>query len=644
MFRDRFWLALILTIPVVLYSETIQNLLNFSPPQFTGSEWVGPILGTVIFFYGGIVFLRSAISELKAKQPGMMTLIAIAILSAYLYSLATTFLIEGTEFFWELATLISVMLFGHWMEMRSVSAAGSALEELAKLLPDTAERIVNGKSEIVALAELKVGDIIHLRPGGQVPVDGQVVEGKSDLTEAIITGESKPIVKAVGDKVIAGTINGNGALKIKVAKIGEQTALAGIMRLVAEAQQSKSQTQLIADRAAFYLTFIAILVSAGASIGWIAAGAAGAFVVERAVSVLVIACPHALGLAVPLVVSISTQKSSQNGLLIRDRKAFEQARLIDTVVFDKTGTLTTGSYGVQSIWTNSLKEEEVLALAASVDNQSEHFIARAVVDAAKAKKLKLEEVANFVRLPGKGVSATIAGKRIEVGGLALLKEKPSGELEKFTDREAADGKTVIFIKQQDEVIGAISLADSIRSEAGEAIQDLKAQGINVAMLTGDSKPVATWVAKELGLTEFFAEVLPQDKSKQVTKLQSKGRRVLMVGDGVNDAPALVTADIGMAIGAGTDVAIESAGVILVRDDPRDVVKVIKLSKATYRKMIQNLWWAAGYNVVAIPLAAGVLANQGLILQPWLGALFMSASTVVVAINAQFLRKIKLGGK
>ncbi len=643
MFRDRFWLSLVLTIPVILYSHMLQEWLHFAMPTFAGSEWLPFVLGTIIFFYGGTVFLKSAWGELKAKQPGMMTLISLAILSAYIYSVATTFFISGTEFFWELATLIVVMLFGHWMEMRSVTNAQGALKELAKLLPDTAE-LADGKQ--VAVSELKVGDVVLVRPGAKVPADGKVVDGGSDVNEAMITGESKPVKKSKDSKVIAGTVNGTGSLKIAVTHIGESTALAGIMRLVAEAQNSRSRAQILADKAAFYLTIVAILAGIATMIGWLVAGESLSFTMERVVTVLVIACPHALGLAVPLVTSISTTLGARNGLLVKQRMALESARNIDTVLFDKTGTLTKGEQAVVDVWpANNQKENTVLHLAASVEQTSEHSLGLAIVNAAKAKNIGFDNPEQFKAIAGHGVEALLHGKNIvSVGGPRLLVAKKVTiplELKTKVEQANTDGKTVIYVLEDNAIIGAITIADVIREESKQAVSKLKAEGIKVAMITGDSKGVAAYVAHELGLDEYFAEVLPEHKADKVKELQKDGRKVAMVGDGINDAPALTQADLGIAIGAGTDVAIESAGIVLIKNNPLDIPKIIKLSKATYRKMLQNLFWATGYNIVAIPLAAGVLAGIGIILPPAIGALLMSASTVIVAANAQLLRKLEL---
>lgn len=642
MFRDRFWLSLALTIPVVLYLHMIQDWLGFHMPAFPGSKYIPFILGTGIFAYGGVVFLKSAVSELKARRPGMMTLISLAILSAYAYSVATTFFIAGSDFFWELATLIVIMLLGHWIEMRSVANAQGALQELAKLLPDEAE-LESGKS--VPVSELRVDDIVVVRPGAKIPADGTVVSGDSDVNGAMITGESRPVAKTSGDDVIAGTVNGTGSLKIKVAKVGESTALAGIMRLVAEAQQSRSRAQDLADRAAFYLTIAAIAASMATLAGWLIAGYSLSFTMERVVTVLVIACPHALGLAIPLVTSISTTLGARNGLLVKQRFALENARNITAVLFDKTGTLTTGEQAVSDIWPASgYSEEEVLRLAATVEQSSEHSIGKAIVLAAAQRAVALSHAEQFQSVTGQGVNARINEDPVAVGGPNLLEArglKVPQELRSRIDQAGRDGKSVVYAIKQDAIAGALTITDGIREESKRAIRKLQSEGITVAMITGDSAAVARYVAGELDISDFYAEVLPEHKAGKVKELQKRGYVVAMVGDGVNDAPALVQADIGIAVGAGTDVAVESADIVLVRSNPLDIPKIITLSKATYRKMVQNLWWATGYNVVAIPLAAGVMAGVGIILPPAIGALLMSVSTVVVAFNAQLLRRLQL---
>lgn len=644
MFFRKFWISLILTIPVVLYADVIEKIFKWSPPDFPGSEYLPLIFGSIVFFYGGWVFLAGAWREIQARLPGMMTLIGIATSAAYLWSVYAVF--TGDELlFWELTTLITIMLLGHWIEMRAVSGAQGALKELSKLLPDTAEVIRNGKTKKIALSELVENDMVLVRPGAKIPTDGTITDGESDVNESLITGESKPVSKKEGDLVIAGTINGDGALKIKVSNIGEKTFLAGVMRLVAEAQASKSRLQILSDRAAFYLTVIAITGGIITLAAWLIAGAEVSFAVARLVAVLVIACPHALGLAVPLVASISTTKAAQNGFLVKQRLALEAARSIDTVLFDKTGTLTKGEFGVVEIWsTQASNQDEVLELAASLDALSEHPIARAVVNKAKEHGLSLKDPKKFEAIKGKGVKALVKEKEIMVGGPALLESvsiSAPSELSKQVQDAGRKGQTVIFAVKGGVLLGAIALADIIREESREAIKSLKEIGIRSSMITGDSEDVAKWVSDDLGIDEYFARVLPHQKSEKVKELQKRGYKVAMVGDGINDAPAIAQADLGVAIGAGTNVAIESAGIILVRNDPRDIVKIIRLSKMTYSKMIQNLFWATGYNVVALPLAAGALAFKGILLEPALAAVLMSASTVIVAINAVLLRRKEL---
>lgn len=644
MFKQKFWLSLLLTVPTLLFSHTVQGWFGFNF-GFSGSEYISAIFGVIIFFYGGTVFLKSAKAELAARQPGMMTLISMAISVAFLYStLVTLKLVSGMDFWWELATLVTIMLLGHWLEMASVESAQGALNELAKLLPDEAELLKNGKSYMVAVGELKLGDTVLVRPGVNIPVDGVVIKGKSEVNQSMLTGESKTVNKVIGAEVIGGTMNTNGALTIKVTKIGGDTALAGIMKLVEEAQTSKSKTQILADKAAFYLTFIALGAALFTWIGWWIAGASAGFIFERVVTVLVIACPHALGLAIPLVTAISTTKAAKNGLLVRERMALETARNIDVVLFDKTGTLTKGEQGVVDIVAASGTSSDVLHWAAIVEQESEHPIARAIMRAAKEQKIELHSVDNFSALSGRGARAEARGKIVHIGGPHLLEELqiiPDKKLEKSVSMAGDEGKTVVYVIADTKIIGAIMLADVIRWESKEAVASLYKMGKRVAMLTGDSKGVAAWVAGELGVTEYFAEVLPQDKAETVKKLQADGSRVAMVGDGVNDAPALTQADIGIAIGAGTDVAIESAGIVLASSDPRGVAKIVTLSKATYRKMLQNLAWATGYNTLALPLAAGVTSSFGFVLSPAFGAILMSLSTIIVAINAQLLRRTRL---
>lgn len=642
MFKDRFWLSLILTLPVLVYSEMIQHWLNFTPPGFPGSQYVPFVLSTIIFFYGGTVFIKSAWGELKAKLPGMMTLISLAIITAYTYSVATLFFIEGEGFFWELATLVTIMLLGHWLEMASVAKAENALDAISKLLPDKADKLVNGKPKQVLVSELKVGDLVLIRPGASIPVDGVIVDGNSSVDEAAITGESKPVSKKADDEVVAGTNNQDGSLTVKVTKLGNDTALAGIMRLVAEAQSSKSNVQVLADKAAFYLTIIAIATAVITFIYWLMAKDAN-FALERSVTVLIIACPHALGLAIPLVVSISTTLSARNGLLVRKRLALEAARNLDWVLFDKTGTLTKGEHGVTDIWaTKGYSKEDILHLTASLEQNSEHIVGKGIVRKAQEEHVHLDNVSNFKALPGLGVQGTLHGKDAFIAAsYRYIEENKLTVPDNIADaikQAAKEGKTEVYLITDKKVIGALGLADVVRPESEATIATLKEMGIKTAMITGDSDEVAAYVAKQLGLDQYFAEVKPEDKAAKVKELQKDGQQVAMVGDGINDAPALTQANIGIAIGAGTDVAIKSADIILVKSNPPDVVKVIHLSKATYRKMVQNLAWATGYNIFAIPLAAGVLYGSGILLSPAVGAVLMSLSTIVVAFNAQLLRK------
>lgn len=643
-FLKKFYITLGLTIPILMYSEIFMIAFKWNAPRFAGVEILILILGSIIYFYGGSVFLKSAYRELKAKLPGMMTLIAIAITAAYAYSIYTTF-VGGMNLFWELATLIAIMLIGHFIEMRAVQGAKGALKELAKLLPDTAEVIRDDKTVTIQVSELASGDIVLVRPGAKVPADGEIIEGRSELNEAIITGESKPVSKNVGDGVIAGSLNGDASLTVRVTNVGEKTFLAGIMRLVADAEASKSRLQMLSDRAAFWLTILAVGSSILTLIIWLSLGQSVFFAVERVVAVLVIACPHALGLAVPLVASISTTMGAKNGLLIRKRLSLEAARNIDIVLFDKTGTLTKGEFGVDTVLTNkSYSEEEVIKLAISINSQSEHPLAKAMSIYAKEKNILILSISNFERVAGKGAKAEVNNFIVAIGNEALVGDFGGTFNEdyrhKVTELEK-QGKTVVHIVKEKELVGSIALADIIRPESKETIARLKEMGIKSAMITGDALDVAAWVAKELGLDEYFAKVLPHEKSEKVKLLQSKGMKVAMVGDGVNDAPALTQSDLGIAIGAGTNVAIESAGIVLVKSDPRDIPRIIRLSKLTYKKMIQNLFWATGYNVIALPIAAGVLYTKGVTLNPAVAAVFMSLSTVIVSINAVLLRREKL---
>lgn len=649
MFRVRFWWSLLLSIPVLLYSEMIQMWLGFTPPTFPFSEWLPFVFSVAIFAYGGVPFIKMAIPELRDRKPGMMTLISLAISVAFAYSVAAQFVNLGEGFFWELVTLIDIMLLGHWLEMRSVRQASGALNELAKLMPDTAERIHHGDmTETVPASALQRGDLVLVRPGASIPADGEVVDGHSDVNEAMITGESKPVHKMPGAKVIAGTINGDGSLRVRVTATGSETALAGIMRLVEQAQQSKSKTQVLADKAAGWLFYIALAAALVTAIAWTIADAFNIEVLTRVVTVLVIACPHALGLAVPLVVAITTALGARNGILVRNRLALEAAREIDVVIFDKTGTLTQGQFGVADMATaDGWDADRALALAAALESDSEHLIAQAIRRLARDRKLTLPSIGNFSALKGRGVQASVNGETYYIGGprlLEMLSLAPEGNIKAFTEAANQNAQTVVYLTTKDKIIAAFSIADVIRPESKRAVDELHKMGIEVAMLTGDSQAVAQAVARQLGIERVFAEVLPEHKDQKVMELQKLGKRVAMVGDGVNDAPALTRADVGIAIGGGTDVAIESAGLILVNSNPLDVVKIFKLSRASYQKMIQNLWWAAGYNIVAIPLAAGVLAKWGILLSPAIGALFMSLSTIVVAINAQLLRRIQLGIK
>jgi Cu2+-exporting ATPase len=645
-FRNRFWICLALTVPVLLYSHMLQMWLGFSMPSLPGSDWGGAGFAIIIFVIGGVPFLQMALPEIRNRKPGMMLLISLAISVAFFYSLVMIFIDPTSGFFWEMALLIDVMLLGHWLEMRSVRQASGALNQLAKLLPDTAEQIDDvGNVQIVAAATLRTGDLVLIRPGASVPADGQVEQGESAVNEAMITGESRPVTKRSGDAVIAGTINSDGSLRIRVTATGDKTALAGIMRLVAEAQQSKSATQLLADRAAGWLFYIALAAAALTAVVWTVADGFSWQVVERVVTVLVIACPHALGLAVPLVVAISTSLAATNGILVRNRHALEAARLVDTVVFDKTGTLTTGEQALVGMALAVNRDENtLLALAAAAEADSEHMVAQAIRRAAADRRLTLPTISNFETIKGRGVRVQHEGKPVYIGGprlLEMLAVTPGAALASFAATAGERGESVVYLVEGGIVVAAFAIADAVRPESKAAVRTLHSMGKAVAMLTGDSEAVAKSVAAELGIDRYYAQVLPEHKDAKIAELQTGGRTVAMVGDGVNDAPALARADVGIAIGGGTDVAIESAGIILVKNNPIDVARMIQLSFATYRKMIQNLWWAAGYNIVALPLAAGVLAPLGIELSPAVGAALMAASTIVVAINAQTLRRVKL---
>ena len=642
-FRRQFWILLLLTIPVVVWSMQVQEILGYMAPEFPGSELIPPVLGTAVFLIGGRVFLVGARDELAMRQPGMMTLISLAIVVAFGASLAATLGAFEVEVWWELATLITIMSLGHWLEMRAIAQARGALDALAALLPDTAERLdAAGEAVSVPLAELAMGDVVLVRPGTRVPADGTIVDGQAHLDESMITGESRPVSRAAGDRVIAGTVTAGGSLRVRVDAIGDDTALSGIMRLVAAAQASGSRAQALADRAAALLFFVALAAGVLTLGAWTFIGQPEDALIRTA-TVLVIACPHALGLAIPLVIAISTSLGARNGLLVKDRLALERARELDVVIFDKTGTLTRGRPAVTSIEAaEGMSADDVLALAVAVEADSEHPLARSIVQAGEERDLRRDPVTGFEALAGRGVRAVVSGRTVTVGGPRLLEEaglEPTLAMQKW----AEEGATVLSVIADGRLLGAVSVADEIRPESAEAVAALRRLGVRVAMITGDARPVAEAVARRVGIdpAEVAAEVLPADKDAAVARFQDDGSKVAMVGDGVNDAPALARADVGIAIGAGTDVAVESAGIVLVSDDPRDVVGAIRLSRAAYRKMIQNLWWAAGYNIAAIPLAAGVLAPIGFVMPMSVGALLMSASTIVVAANAQLLRGLRL---
>jgi Cu2+-exporting ATPase len=644
MFRDKFWLSFALTIPVVFWSMDVQHWLGYTASSFPGSKFLPAIFGTVVFGYGGLVFIRGARGELADHKPGMMTLISLAIIVAFGTSLAATFGLFEIEVWWELASLITIMVLGHWLEMRAISQARGALNALAALLPDTAERVSGTETQTVPISELKVGDVVLVRPGTRVPADGEVVEGSADVDESLITGESRSVSKAPGGKVIAGTVVAGGSLRVRITAVGEQTALSGIMRLVAAAQASGAHTQDLADRAAAILFYVAVASGAITLAYWWLSGDKEHALIRTA-TVLIIACPHALGLAIPLVIAISTSIGAQNGLLVKDRLALERARNLDMVIFDKTGTLTRGFPAISGMVTGSgANEDYLISRAAAVEANSEHALAKAIVAEAKRRNLSMLQADNFEALPGRGAQAQVNGKSVIIGGPRLLAEGkvtiPQG-VEKLTNQWASEGKTVLYVVAEEKLLGAFAVEDEIRPESNEAVQELHRLGIRVAMITGDSQTVADSVAKRIGIDEVAAEVLPADKASAVKRFQAGGKRVAMVGDGVNDAPALATANVGIAIGAGTDVAIESAGIVLVRSDPRDVVGAIELSRATYRKMIQNLVWATAYNLVAIPVAAGVLVRWRLDLPMSVGAGAMSLSTIIVAANAQLLHRLKL---
>ena len=639
-FRRRFWISLALTIPVLALAPMIQEFLGLREMlAFQRDAFLQAALASVIYFYGGWPFLSGVVNETRSRQPGMMTLIALAITVAWAYSVAVVLGVDGEVFFWELATLIDIMLLGHWAEMRSVMGASRALETLARLMPAEAHRLVDdGRIDEVPVAELRPGDRVLVKPGEKLPVDGEIVEGRTTVNEAALTGESRPVEKGEGEQVIGGSVNGESAITVEVRKTGDETYLAQVVEMVRKAQESRSRTQDLADRAALWLTIIALSVGALTLAGWLVLGRAPFdFALSRMVTVMVITCPHALGLAIPLVVAVSTSLSARQGLLIRDRSAFERARQLDAIVFDKTGTLTEGLFGVTDVVSLGERDEAaILRLAAAVESQSEHPIAAGIVREAENRQLELPVARDVRAIPGKGAEGRVGNDDVQVASPGYLKEKG---LEISDDRvqvAAEQGKTVVFLLVNGRVEGALALADVIREESRGALGRLRERGIQLMMLTGDSEAVARWVAGELELDDYFAEVLPDEKAARIREVKGRDLRVAMVGDGVNDAPALVEADVGIAIGAGTDVAIESADIVLVRSDPGDVASLVELARATYAKMVQNLWWATGYNVVAIPLAAGVGYGAGILLSPAVGAVLMSISTVVVAINATLL--------
>ncbi len=640
-FKKRFWLSLVLTVPILALSPMIQMFLGLGESfRFSGDTYFVFVLSSVVFFYGGYPFLKGLLDELRKRLPGMMTLIAIAIATAYFYSVAVVFGLTGKVFFWELATLVDIMLLGHWIEMKSVMGASRALEELAKLMPSDAHKVsADGSIHDVPLSALNAHDHVMVKPGEKIPVDGVVIDGETSVNEAMLTGESKPVTKRAGAKVIGGSINAEGSITVEVLKTGKDSFLAQVIDLVKEAQSSKSKTQDLANRAALWLTIIALASGAITLIVWLLSARDFSFALERAVTVMVITCPHALGLAVPLVVAVSTALSARSGLLIRNRAAFERARNIQAIIFDKTGTLTQGKFGVTDVIVLSdRKRETILQYAASVEAHSEHPIAKGIT-AASASALPVKE---FKAITGKGAEGRIDGLHVMVVSPGYLREQKIVVSDERISKLSDQGKTVVFLLLDGKVEAAIALADIIRPESKKAIAKLKEMGIRTMMLTGDNKQVAKWVSEEIGLDEYFAEVLPQEKSAKVKEVQSRGLVVAMTGDGVNDAPALAQADIGIAIGAGTDVAVETADIVLVRSNPLDVVTIIGLAQATYRKMVQNLAWATGYNVFAIPLAAGVLFSFGILLSPAAGAALMSLSTIIVAINARILKLPHVG--
>jgi len=645
MFRQKFWGTLALSIPTLVWAPMLQRWFHYTAPAFPGARLIPALFGTAVYFYGGWVFIRGAKGELEARLPGMMTLIALAITVSFVFSLAVTLGYPGMDLWWELATLVTIMVLGHWIEMRSIVQASGALKELTMLLPAVAARVRGDRIEEVSLDQLRQDDVVLVRPGSGIPADGVVIEGESAVTESMITGESAPVVKTPGSEVVGGTINGTGSLRVRLTRVGADTALAGMMRLVEQAQNSRSRAQALADRAAFALTIVAVLSAVITLIAWLAAGEPLSFAIERAVTVLVISCPHALGLAIPLVVAISTTIGAKNGLLVRDRRGLEEARNLDTILMDKTGTLTRAEFRVVELTTTrDLTGDDALRLASAVERESEHPIARGVVATSAERGVAVSQAQDFASIPGRGVRATVEGRSVTLGGPAMLEDTGaalSPELSEAVKRASSRGQAAVVLLVDNTPQAVLAVADAVRDESREAVTLLKKQGIKVVMITGDAEAVARAVAAAVGIDDVFAQVLPEQKASAVEELKRGGARVGMVGDGVNDAPALVAADVGIAIGAGTNVAVEAGDIVLVRSDPRDIPRIIELSRATYRKMVQNLWWAAGYNVVAIPLAAGALARWGIVLQPAVGAILMSVSTLIVAANAQLLRRVAL---
>jgi len=645
MFRQKFWGTLALSIPTLVWAPMLQRWFHYTAPAFPGARLIPALFGTAVYFYGGWVFIRGAKGELEARLPGMMTLIALAITVSFVFSLAVTLGYPGMDLWWELATLVTIMVLGHWIEMRSIVQASGALKELTMLLPAVAARVRGDRIEEVSLDQLRQDDVVLVRPGSGIPADGVVIEGESAVTESMITGESAPVVKTPGSEVVGGTINGTGSLRVRLTRVGADTALAGMMRLVEQAQNSRSRAQALADRAAFALTIVAVLSAVITLIAWLAAGESLSFAIERVVTVLVISCPHALGLAIPLVVAISTTIGAKNGLLVRDRRGLEEARNLDTILMDKTGTLTRAEFRVVELTTTrDLTGDDALRLASAVERESEHPIARGVVATSAERGVAVSQAQDFASIPGRGVRATVEGRSVTLGGPAMLEDTGaalSPELSEAVKRASSRGQAAVVLLVDNTPQAVLAVADAVRDESREAVTLLKKQGIKVVMITGDAEAVARAVAAAVGIDDVFAQVLPEQKASAVEELKRGGARVGMVGDGVNDAPALVAADVGIAIGAGTNVAVEAGDIVLVRSDPRDIPRIIELSRATYRKMVQNLWWAAGYNVVAIPLAAGALARWGIVLQPAVGAILMSVSTLIVAGNAQLLRRVAL---